>query len=159
MYKDIKYLIIYYFIMVDHIIKTSFSVLFGIGSTYFIFLFFKNITDNSNEQIILQNENIIKQNELVIEQNIEIIKQHEKILLQLHTINDSLFYNNKLITDQYDNIQSTLLKLIIDSPSSPSPSKENITITDNDVEHEGYDMIPCSNTTKITNNNKVFGFF
>jgi hypothetical protein len=149
--------------MVDNIIKLGFNFLFGIASVFgigYVYSCIKNIDDQKYEDNSVKHDYIL---ELIKKTDI-IIKQNEKILLRLNTITDGLHFNNKIITEQYENIQNTMLKLIIDNPSSPTQTNDT-----NHVEKEEYDMIPHTKLTDTTipnntiatnsNNKGIFGLF
>jgi hypothetical protein len=82
---------------------------------------------------------------------IGIINENEKILLRLNTITDSLHFNNKIITEQYENIQNIMLKLIIDNPPTPKHKKDTL-----DCEKEEYDIIQNNKSTKTSSSNIAF---
>lgn len=162
--------------MVDNIIKLGFNFLFGITSIFgigYIYSYIENINYQKydinslhNEyilELIKKTDIIINQNEKIINQNEKIINENEKLLLRLNTITDSLHFNNKIITEQYENIQNILLKIIIDNHPSPKQKKNII-----DCEKEEYDIIQnnkltntiSSNITSTTNGSKgIFGLF
>jgi len=127
--------------MVENIIKIGFNFLFGIASVFgigYVYSCIKNIDHQKYEDNRVKHNYIlelIKKTDIIIKQNEKIINENEKILLRLNTITDSLHFNNKIITEQYENIQNIMLKLIIDNPSSPNQTKATT-----HVEKEEYDM-------------------
>jgi hypothetical protein len=143
--------------MVDNIIKLGFNFLFGIASVFgigYVYSCIKNIDYQTYEDNRVKHDYIlelIKKTYIIIEQNEKIINENEKILLRLNTITDSLHFNNKIITEQYENIQNIMLKLIIDNPPTPKYKKDTL-----DCEKEEYDIIQNNKSTKTSSSNIAF---
>jgi cell division protein ZapA (FtsZ GTPase activity inhibitor) len=150
-------------------IISSVSFIFSIIITLDI-----NKVKKENHKIKILNQEIKQQNEKIKQQN-------EKMLLKLSLLNDTIFNNNKIISNDIYFQRSNLLEIIdkIDYLVKDKKTNEKIyeknkiceeenfiteyKILENkndgieeELLNECYDVMPCNNISKITNSNKPF---
>jgi DUF438 domain-containing protein len=146
-------------------IISSVSFIFSIIITLDI-----NKVKKENHKIKILNQELKQQNEKIKQQN-------EKMLLKLSLLNDTIFNNNKIISNDIYFQRSNLLEIIdkIDYLTKDKKTNEknkiceekNFTTDDKILENkndsvddellnECYDVMPCNNISKITNINKGF---
>lgn len=150
-------------------IISSVSFIFSIIITLDI-----NKVKKENHKIKILNQELKQQNEKIKQQN-------EKMLLKLSLLNDTIFNNNKIISNDIYFQRSNLLEIIdkIDYLVKDKKTNEkiyeknkiceekNVIIEDKILENkndgvddellnECYDVMPCNNISKITNSSKPF---
>lgn len=124
-----------------------------------------------NNKIKILNQEIKQQNEKIKQQN-------EKMLLKLSLLNDTIYNNNRIISNDIYFQRSNLLEIIdkIDYLVNEKKTNEKNKIceeknvktdnkilenqnnaVDDELLNECYDVLPCNNISKVTNSNK--GFF
>ena len=154
-------------------IISSVSFIFSIIITLDI-----NKVKKENHKIKILNQELKQQNEKIKQQN-------EKMLLKLSLLNDTIFNNNKIISNDIYFQRSNLLEIIdkIDYLVKDKKTNEKIyekiyeknkiceeenVITEykilenkndgieDELLNECYDVMPCNNISKITNSSKPF---
>ena len=129
-----------------------------------------------------ENNKIKNLNYEIKQQNEKTKQQNEKILLKLSLLNDTIFNNHKLISDDVNLQRSNMLEIIdktdfliyclkklnknnkIDKQLEVKENTNNEECNnkkksnnkendDNELLNECYDIIPCNNINKITGNN------
>ena len=134
----------------------------------------------------IENNKIKILNQEIKQQNEKIKQQNEKMLLKLSLLNDTIFNNNKIMSNDIYFQRSNLLEIIdkIDYLVNKKKTNEKNKIceeknkiceenknvitedkilenkndgVDDELLNECYDVLPCNNISKATNSNK--GFF
>ena len=127
--------------------------------------------------ITLDINKVKKENHKIKILNQELKLQNEKILLKLSLLNDTIFNNNKIISNDIYFQRSNLLEIIdkIDYLIKDKKTNEKNKIceeknfitddkilenkndgVDDELLNECYDVMPCNNISKITNSSKPF---
>ena len=131
--------------------------------------------------ITLDINKVKKENHKIKILNQELKQQNEKMLLKLSLLNDTIFNNNKIISNDIYFQRSNLLEIIdkIDYLVKDKKTNEKIyeknkiceeenviteykilenknDVIEDELLNECYDVMPCNNISKITNSNKPF---